>query len=241
MHEQQAGQRVKDNQTESSESPSVSNPALVGRFVTQALEHDGPRLVTVYIPPRTPEAIVFAGDGQTMAHWGPLLQQTNAPPTMIVGVHSLADETLRLHEYSPAFDPRRFAAHEKFFTEHVRRWTQSHFHLNLPAERTAVLGASAGGELALALGLRHPSVFGAIFCASPGGGYKPPHALSHPLPRTYLVAGTQEPFFLANAQKWADALRNAGADVVMKERAGSHGGAFWQQEFPLMVRWAFGQ
>jgi hypothetical protein len=29
--------------------------------------------------------------------------------------------------------------------------------------------------------------------------------------------------------------------VVMQERAGSHGGAFWQEEFPLMVAWAFGR
>jgi len=62
-----------------------------------------------------------------------------------------------------------------------------------------------------------------------------------PLPRTYLVAGTQEPFFLENARRWADALRDADADVVMNERAGSHGGAFWRQEFPLMVAWAFGR
>ena len=40
-------------------------------------------------------------------------------------------------------------------------------------------------------------------------------------------------------QKWADALRNAGADVVKNERAGWHGGAFWREEFPLMVAWAF--
>ena len=33
-------------------------------------------------------------------------------------------------------------------------------------------------------------------------------------------------------------LRDAGADVVMKERPGSHGDAFWQEEFPLMVAWA---
>jgi acetyl esterase/lipase len=52
-----------------------------------------------------------------------------------------------------------------------------------------------------------------------------------PVPRTYLVAGTQEPFFLGNAKRWADALRDAGADVVMKERAGSHGGAFWEKSF----------
>jgi hypothetical protein len=59
-------------------------------------------------------------------------------------------------------------------------------------------------------------------------------------PRTYLVAGTREPFFAANAARWAHALHEAGADVVMKTRPGSHGGAFWQDEFPLMVAWAFG-
>jgi hypothetical protein len=34
--------------------------------------------------------------------------------------------------------------------------------------------------------------------------------------------------------------RHAGADVVMIERVGPHGGAFWRQEFPSMVAWAFG-
>ena len=51
---------------------------------------------------------------------------------------------------------------------------------------------------------------------------------------------TLEPFFLENATRWAVALRDAGTDVVMTERAGSHGGAFWREEFPLMVAWAFG-
>ncbi len=151
----------------------------------------------------------------------------------------LTDETLRLHEYSPGFEPKRFAAHEKFFVEDVRRWTESRFGLTFPTVRTAVFGVSAGGELALALGLRHPHVYGAIFCASPGGGYKPPGVMPSPLPRTYLVAGTQEPFFLENAKRWADALRDASADVVLNERVGSHGGAFWREEFPLMVAWAF--
>jgi enterochelin esterase-like enzyme len=110
----------------------------------------------------------------------------------------------------------------------------------LPADRTAVFGVSAGGELALAIGLRHPDVYGAVFCASPGAGYRPPGVMPSPIPRAYLVAGTLEPFFLENATRWAVALRDAGADVVMTERAGSHGGAFWREEFPLMVAWAFG-
>jgi acetyl esterase/lipase len=60
------------------------------------------------------------------------------------------------------------------------------------------------------------------------------------LPRVYLVAGLQEPFFGENAARWADALRDAGAEVVTTEQAGSHGDAFTKREFPLMVAWAFG-
>ena len=57
-------------------------------------------------------------------------------------------------------------------------------------------------------------------------------------PGTYLTAGTLEPFVLQNATHWADALRGAGADVVMTERDGNYGDAFWQAELPLMVSWA---
>jgi enterochelin esterase-like enzyme len=208
--------------------------------VTTTLDYDGGRPVAVYIPADPPEAIVFAGDGQLIAPWGGVLEAADVPSTMIVGVHRLADETLRLHEYSPGFDPERFAAHEKFFVEDVRQWARSHFGIALPVERTAVLGVSAGGELALAIGLRHPDIYGAVFCASPGAGYRPARVLPSSIPRTYLVAGTLEPFFLKNATRWAVALRDAGADVVMTERVGSHGGAFWRDEFPLMAAWAFG-
>jgi enterochelin esterase-like enzyme len=212
-----------------------------GEVVTETFEYDGGRQVTVYVPPGPPEAIVLAGDGQVISRWGAVLEAAGLPSTMVVGVHRPADETLRLHEYSPRFDPERFEAHERFFVEDVRRWTEARFGVALPSERTAVFGVSASGELALAMGLRHPQVFGAVFCASPGAGYRPPAAMPASLPRAYLVAGTLEPFFLENATRWASALRDAGADVVMKERVGSHGDAFWQQEFPLMVAWAFGR
>ena len=77
----------------------------------------------------------------------------------------------------------------------------------------------SGGNSRSRLGLRHPDIYGAVFSASPGGGYQPPAAMPSPLPRVYLVAGTLEPFFLKNATRWAVALRDAGADVVMT-RAG---------------------
>ena len=227
--------------SESDGAPAKPTDAVSGEFVTKMFEYDGGRQVTVYVPPDPPEAIVFAGDGERISKWGGLLERGDVPSTMIVGVHGLTDEMLRLHEYSPGFEAERFAAHEKFFVEDVRRWTVSQFGVALRPERVAVFGVSASGELALALGLRHPHLYGAVFCASPGGGYKPPRVMPSPLPRTYLVAGTQEPFFRENARRWADALRDADADVLMKERTGSHGGAFWREEFPLMVAWAFGR
>ena len=118
---------------------------------------------------------------------------------------------------------------------------RSRFGVTLPSERAAVFGVSAGGELALALGLRHPELYGAIFSASPGAGYRPPDAMPSRLPRTYLVAGTLEPFFLDNAARWATALRDATADVVMSERVAGHDDEMWRREFPLMIRWAFGR
>jgi len=215
--------------------------SIAGQLVTEAFEYDGGRPVTVYLPLDPPQGIVFAGDGQLISQWGGVLEAADAPPTMIVGAHRLDDETLRLQEYSPGFEPQRFAAHEQFFVEEVRKWVASRFGVVLPAERTAVFGVSASGELALAIGLRHPDLYGSVFCASPGAGYRPPGVMPSPLPRTYLVAGTLEPFFLENANRWAVALSDAGADVVMAERVGSHGDAFWQEEFPLMVEWAFGR
>ena len=227
--------------TESDTTPTKPIDADSGEFVTETFPYDGGRQVTVWVPSKPPEAIVFAADGQRISKWGRRLDKADVPPTMIVGVHGLTDEMMRLHEYSPLFEPERFAAHKKFFVEDVRRWTESRFAVALPAERTAVLGVSAGGELALALALRHPHVYSAVFCASPGGGYKPPGVMPSPLPRAYLVAGTEEPFFLDNARRWKDALRESGVDVVMNERVGGHGGAFWEEEFPLMVEWAFGR
>ena len=227
---------------EFSEAPpeSPSDDPIAGALVTETFDYDDGRQVTVYVPSGPPEAIVFAADGQMISRWGRFLEAADVPSTMIVGVHRATDETLRLHEYSPTFDSERFAAHERFFVDEVGAWARSRFRVTLPAERTAVFGVSAGGELALAMGLRHPDRFGAIFSGSPGAGYRPPNVMPSPLPRTYLVAGTLEPFFLDNAARWAGALRRADADVVMSERVAGHDGAMWRDELPLMVAWAFG-
>lgn len=225
-------------------SGSDSAPAdpIAGELVTQTFAYDGGRQVTVYVPPDPPEAVVFAGDGQLISQWGGYLEAADVPPTMIVGAHCTGDEDemARIREYSPFFDEHRFAAHEKFFVDDIRRWVRTRFGVATSADRTAVCGVSASGELAIAMGLRHPEVYGVVLSASPGAGYRPPDVMPRVLPRTYLVAGTHEPFFRDNATRWADALRDAGADVVMTERVGGHGDPFWAQEFPRMIAWAFG-
>ncbi|UXN74562.1 esterase family protein [Devosia sp. A8/3-2] len=170
------------------------------------------------------------------------LEAADSPATMIVGAHrtEAEDEMVRLGEYSPGFDPARFALHERFFVHDVREWVRSRLGVMLPADRTAVAGVSASAEFALAMAMRHPNLYGTVFAASPGAGYRPPSVMLSPLPRTYLAAGSLEPFFLENATRWAEAMRAAGADIVMRQRAGDHGDPFWQAEFVRMVGWAFG-
>src|SRR4051812_39793620 len=108
---------------------------MAGELVTERFEYDGGRSVTGYVPPDPPEAVVFAGDGQMISSGGGGLEAAELPSTMIMGFHRLADETLRLHEYSPAFDSERFAAHERFFVEDVHQWARSRFGPALPPER----------------------------------------------------------------------------------------------------------
>ena len=171
-----------------------------GELVTEVVEHEHGRRVTVYVPPESPEAIVFAADGQWhTASLGAALEGAGEHSTMVVGVHGQPDDDGRLGEYVPEFDPDGFTAHEELFVEVVGRWVASRFGVALPAARTAVWGASLGAELALAMGLRHPDVYGVVLAASPGAGFRPPDVLASPLPRAYLVAGRQEPFFLDNA------------------------------------------
>lgn len=214
--------------------------SATGEIVTKSFDYDGNRQVSVYVPRRPAEAIVYCGDGQLISQWGVDLEEADVPSTMLVGTHRIDDETIRLHEYSPKFNPERFAAHEAFFVHDVRTWIHSEFGLNLPSEKVAVFGVSASGEFALAMGVRHPDRFGAILSASPGAGYRPPEKLPKSMPRTYLVAGTQEPFFLENAIRWVNALRERGDEVLMRERNAGHDDLMWRKELPLMIAWAFG-
>src|SRR5579863_4218457 len=99
------GNHVNCVPSESEGTAAKPTGVVSAEFVTEAFSFDGGRQVTVYVPPDPPEAIVFAGDGQRISKWGPLVEKADVPPAMIIGVHGLTDELLRLHEYSPNFEP----------------------------------------------------------------------------------------------------------------------------------------
>ncbi|MEM7124703.1 MAG: hypothetical protein AAF702_00150 [Chloroflexota bacterium] len=79
--------------------------SLAGDIVTESFDYDGSRQVSVYVPRHPVEAIVYSGDGQLVSQWGVDLEEANVPSTMVVGTHRSNDETFRLYEYSPKFDP----------------------------------------------------------------------------------------------------------------------------------------
>ena len=185
------------------------------------IEYDGGRQVTAYVPPAPPDAVVFAGDGQLISQWGqpPRVdrrtvhddrRRTPGLPTRRCGSMSTRQ----------SFDPERFAAHETFFVEDVRRWART--RLGVARPRRAHCGIRCLGGWRAGARHRPPASrcrWPRSSARSPGGGYRPPAVMPNSIPRSYLVAGTLEPFFLKNATRWATALKNAGGDVVMT-RAG---------------------
>ena len=54
------------------ESP-LADPAA-RELVTETLDYDGGRQVTMYVPPDPPRTVVFAGDGQGVPQWGGTLE-----------------------------------------------------------------------------------------------------------------------------------------------------------------------
>ena len=57
----------------------------MGELISETFPFDGGRQVTVYVPTRPVEAILYCGDGQLLPMWGADLERDDLPSTMIVG------------------------------------------------------------------------------------------------------------------------------------------------------------
>ena len=67
--------------------------SVAGELVTEVLDFDGGRQVTVYVPPESAQAVVFAADGGWhTSRLAEALEGAAAPPTMVVGVHGVPDD-----------------------------------------------------------------------------------------------------------------------------------------------------
>ncbi len=224
------------------QEPGVSimdDQPAAGQLVTETFDYDGGRMVTAYIPPAPPEAVVFAGDGQLISQWSVDLEAADVPSTMIVGAHRLDDEMARLHEYSPGFDADRFAAHETFFVDEVRPWAESRLAWRSPPSAQP---CSASQRVASS---RSRSGFGTRISTERlqrVTRWGVPTARHNAEVDSARIPGSWHTgaVFPRERDPLGGRIARCGGDVVMTERVGSHGDSFWRKEFPLMVAWAFG-
>ena len=215
---------------------------IAGELVTEALEYDGGRLVTVYVPPDPAEAIVFAADGAWhIPRLSEALEGASVPSTMIVGAHGWPMTTRRLQEYCRGSNAQRFAAHEKFFVDEVRRWVAVAFRSRVACRAHRRCGVRPSAE-----SWRSPWGFAIRTSTVRSSPLRRAPATSRQgCCRVRFRASTSS---LAGKSSSSSRTRRVGgraaqrdADVVMIERDRvEHGGAFWREEFPLMVAWAFG-
>jgi enterochelin esterase-like enzyme len=205
------------------------------------------RALTVYLPPGRWEGlpVLYLADGGSAPRFAAVLEAGVAagatPAAVLVGVHSAVGEPdvdLRGREYVPGMDPRRFAAHERFFVDEVAAWVERELGGSADRERRAVAGYSNGAVLASALGCRHPDRFGAVVAFSLG--VEPPLPSGARPARHYLVAGTLEAPFHRATRAWAAKLRELGVEVEERERVCGHDQLMWEEEMPAAIRWAFG-
>ena len=216
-----------------------------------ALGH--PRDLTIYLPPnhdpnaKTP--VVYLADGQSVSRMAtliePLIVDGTVPPVMLVGVHSAHSsppEDLRGQEYLIGFNEQRFAAHESFFVNEVRAWAEQNLGAATQREQRAVFGLSNGAAFAIAMGIRHPDLYGNVLAFSFAWekSAKSPMWEHSMAPRHYLLAGRLEEGFHRVTKAWAATLERLGVEHVFHDRVAGHDHTMWEEEFPAAVGWAFG-
>jgi enterochelin esterase-like enzyme len=239
---------------------------LLGRLEELEVESKalgGKRKVTVYLPPghgpKKASRVVYAADGEAIPRFArvlePLIAAGRVPPVVLIGVHNGGyaggapdikhydpQKDLRLQEYLPGVNTKRFAEHERFFSAEVPAWAERRFGVSSARADRAVFGYSNGGRFAVEMGLRHPDVFGHVFGFSVAGDGEFEFGPGRKdLPRFHLEAGTWEESFHGCTASLADQLKRRGASVHFTSRVGGHDTALWRDEFAAALVRAFGK
>jgi enterochelin esterase-like enzyme len=220
------------------------------------------RSLTVYSPPlKSGEqiaAVIYIADGkavQLMAPYvEPLIVSRRLPPVLLVGVHrgkvlpgvapKIGD--LRALEYLLGFGETdsRFEAHERFLMNEVLPWVEAKFNAPKNRNKRAFFGASNGGSFALAMGIRHPNVFGHIIAFSPTWSLNlsSPSWTPEQAPSQYLLVGSLESASTRKLVKdWAEVAQKNKATVTMNEVVTGHDSVVWREWFPNALLTEFGK
>ena len=237
---------------------------LRGRLSEEIIQSSNlsePRSLTIYSPPlRAGEqiaAVVYMADGQAVKlmapYVEPLIVSRSLPPVLLVGVHrgkvlpgNPNVNDFRGREYLLRFGEtdERFVAHERFLIEEVLPWAEEKLSAPKDKNKRAVFGASNGGSFALAMGIRHPEIFGHIIAFSATWS----HNLSTPswkpaqAPSQYLLVGTLESANVRKLNKeWSETAKKSRATVTLREPVAGHDGVVWREWFPNSLLTEFGK
>ncbi|MBM3684763.1 MAG: esterase family protein [Actinobacteria bacterium] len=231
-----------------------SNDPLRGTLTDHlvASEPFGDRAVSVYRPaghrPGDGTPVVYATDGNLLGPYARRLdaaiEDGHCPPVVLVGAHAAPSDHVhgnqRALEYLVGFDPARFAAHERFFTDELVAWAESTFGVPAERARRAVFGCSDGGGHALTVARRHGDRFAHVIACSTG---MPPEAQFRwdvdGAPFVHLCAGTLEGGFHQATEAWAAFLHLVGARHHFTERVAGHDLVQWAEELPAALRRAW--
>ncbi|KAB2855668.1 MAG: hypothetical protein F9K46_15250 [Anaerolineae bacterium] len=130
--------------------------------------------------------------------------------------------------------------HADFFLNELITWAETTYGASRNREDRAVFGLSNGAAFASWMGTNHPEIFGAAIVFSQGWevDYEPP---ADTLPvRFYLEAGTLEPDFQSETNRWRQVLEEAGVEVSYHERVAGHDSVQWREEIGNALVWVFG-
>jgi predicted alpha/beta superfamily hydrolase len=175
-------------------------------------------------------------------------------PLIVVGIANTGVD--RMAEYTPTPDLRlgggQGPLYARLLIEELLPWLQERYRIRSGPESTGIAGASLGGLISLAIGLRYPHVFGRIGVLSPSIWWdersilKDVRSLSSNLPlRIWLDIGMAEgPSHVRDTNLLAKLLQDKGwqlgDDLLYRRIPGAgHNEDAWAARFGDVLRFLF--
>ena len=212
---------------------------LLGRIRIDTLassELQERREIISYVPPITDAQmrypVVYLPDGGLVKQIAPILDTLittgQLRPVVLVGVRA-APGALRARDYVLGFDEdsARFRAHERFFVNDVVNWAEKNLPITTDRAGRILWGASNGGALVIALGLRHPDRFARVLASSPVFEKVPTPERGVSLPVFQIAAGTFEGTSRDRAFGLIQVLRDLNAEATFHELVAGHDELVW--------------